>query len=259
MSRRMEVFFESFEPEPDSENEPTEMPDEEVAELRYGFQDRALGRYRVRTHEEYHERGIEISNWVQDPNLPNCPITATTLTPAQMSEMTDGESRHMLIDDESIEETLVLPPGLQPRPWIFWAGCVIGTSLEGFYGNGAMIIDIMTRPRGSSGPHISEVAAVRYAAEYPIEGLRYIFITSVVNREFKHYMKLSGLDEVMLNPGRTFEHGSTEYFGIMGTRVGRVVGSILLAALPRGTRRVSSIHLWKNGWAPSMRFDVEEI
>lgn len=249
-----DVFHDVF----DESGNDSGIPDEEVEKLRYGFHDQLLGRYRVRTREEYHERGIEISNWIEDPNHPNCPCSLSELTPAQISEMANGENRSVATDDNSIEKDLVMPPGFQPRPWIFWSARVINTSLEGFFGNGAIVIDIMNR-RGGGGPHVSELAAVRYAAEYPIEDLRHVFVTTVVNKEFRHYMKMAKFDKDELKAGKTFERGSTEYFSFMGTRVGRVVGSILLAAFPRGSRRISSIHLWEDDWAPSVRFDIERL
>lgn len=110
-------------------------------------------------------------------------------------------------------------------------------------------------------PYISNISLHIYRNIHgPLTNLRYVFFESVTNNatvnflERMHYLRPSTSADALV----TFDYGTNRYLEILGTRVGRVVGHMLLDAYPAGTHQIARIHLFKSHLRGSnLRFDIE--
>lgn len=208
-------------------------------------------------------RGCAIVRWLGNPSEPDCPISPHSLTFEQVQKIAE-------IDDSPSElmEELVLPDGFPPT--------MIGTyimvdyewvTFEGMTGPSLLCLNDIEREKPADSaigenPHISDVALAFYTRDYAIESLRYVFVNGVVNHQTRKFVK-SRMRKVW--PPSTqplkWEYGSQEYEEMLGTRIGRTVGYIVLSAFARGSRRIARILAWTDHLIDSLhfRFDIEPI
>ncbi|KAJ6095504.1 hypothetical protein N7486_006250 [Penicillium sp. IBT 16267x] len=133
----------------------------------------------------------------------------------------------------------------------------------GYYGNlwigliqsGIMFIEIIERrPKGTGQdiPQMSDLTRIAYAHWWPLESLRNIYFCSVEEESTKKLCRDqiytgNGLSWVTYegeseeSTSHTWEYGTPEYQALLGTRIGRVVGFLVLSGFEQGTRRVSRI------------------
>lgn len=211
------------------------------------------------------DRGARISRWIDDPNEPLCPIPQHSLTFEQVyqnSRLTEMEP--------------TLPPSIQPglenipgpsqdgANGRFFSSSFSDRSIwSGMTGPNFIILENITRDRSeASQPQISEISLALYTRDSPAEDLRYIFVTMVINNQTMHYVEQDLYDfcppEMCWEP-QTWEHGTREYEELLGTRIGRTVGYIMLGAFVRGSHRIARILTWSTGDSWDFRFDIEPV
>lgn len=98
--------------------------------------------------------------------------------------------------------------------------------------------------------HMSEITDAVYHHFYPHDKVRYIFVHYVVNPDTTAYLKdhlytaYQGVSTLLVPPEETvkeWHYDTPEYQGILGTKIGKVVGSYVLGHYNPGTVRISSI------------------
>lgn len=112
-------------------------------------------------------------------------------------------------------------------------------------------------------PHISSASLCIYLhAQGPIEEIKYIFFDNIANPQTRGLLT-EIFPQWWNEPVKElfpFDHGTHEYTEIMGSRIGRMVGHIILGGFPPGTRRIARINVYKPViGVMSLRFDIESI
>ncbi|KAJ5665713.1 uncharacterized protein N7477_008161 [Penicillium maclennaniae] len=216
---------------------------------------------------EFQERGAQIRRWIDDPQEHNCHISKSTLTWPQLAEMGYSlrESDTTTLGDLDPHRVDVPIPGNVSR---FYA-CSNGNSTcvwDGFAGEGAIALNTIKRQKGSPAPQISQITQAIYTRHHAIDRLRYVFVRNVVNEEtldfVQHqlYTEAHGPKWPHWVP-RAWKVGTPRYDALLGTRIGKVVGYLVLGAFDRGTRRIKQIYTWPSmsGSSVNFRFDIEVI
>ncbi|KAJ5914530.1 hypothetical protein N7504_003413 [Penicillium tannophilum] len=238
-------------------------------------------------------KGAQLRRWIDDPSEPGCFIERSTLTYSQIVNKYEGMGfstrpvdpdlvfeGHVLTAIKELEQKEIISSvrGYEnfelDTPLLSWSGCT---------GSGVIIIDVMTRSRPGANitremmddvPHASCIAQAFYQRDFDLSDLRSIFVNDIVNRDTVGFFHDHIYDEKFYDdfPGQTsvpqtWEHGSPEYDGLLGTRIGKVVAYFVLGAFPRGTRRISRIVTYSSKgknyiymrFGLDIRFDIEEV
>lgn len=116
--------------------------------------------------------------------------------------------------------------------------------------------------------YISEVLGAAYESQYALSTLKYVFVDNVVDKETLEFCLTqlftahAGLPwPPPENKVFVWRHGAAEFRALLGTPIGRVVASLVLAAYGQGVRRIASIAVFRTGFLIpylNMRFDLED-
>ncbi|KAF4771617.1 hypothetical protein HAV15_004330 [Penicillium sp. str.  len=123
------------------------------------------------------------------------------------------------------------------------------SSYEHYILQGAIIVKAVYRKK--RGPQWNDIALALYKHEAAIDTLRYVYYTTVENKETQPlvgkvlYNNLPGPGSGPEATFRIWRMHTPEFQQILGTKLGRATSRLVLAAWPRG-----SLH---------MRFDIEPI
>ncbi|KAJ6092597.1 hypothetical protein N7486_007886 [Penicillium sp. IBT 16267x] len=230
----------------------------------------------IKTREQLRERGIEMARWIENPQAANCPISESNMTSKDILEGISG----VMYDHEDYktvgqtELTLYLPPlEVLPRTEGDYRRLIMdATNFKCYTVMSKYIINLENIWRDpmdhSEYPHLSDAVISMYREMYgTTEMLRYIFASTIINtqtteyieslypggwRNIPHYQD----GEENLSKPDFYPRGTPEYQEILGTRIGRTVGSIVLSGFPRGTRRITGIHVWVCVGGLQFRFDL---
>lgn len=227
------------------------------------------------------EQGSKVLRWIENASEPACPIVQHTPCFSQIvqeAEVKVGESREFPSD---LREIPVIPgTGPDKPPCTFFSVTYNQGVCTGITAPGVMIIENICRHRTvtTNQPHSTEIALAFYSRAYPLESLRHVFVSGIVNTQTRDYLeshlysKIWPRDSIVFqrtsseyqNLVRTqiWEYGSEEFETLMGTRIGRTVAYLVLGAFPRGTRHITRIlvyvvHVWNYHF--EFRFDIEPI
>ncbi|KAJ5100401.1 hypothetical protein N7456_006453 [Penicillium angulare] len=114
-----------------------------------------------------------------------------------------------------------------------------------------VIDDVIRNLRNPNQPHVSSTLVgiyIRVVGDPTT--LRRIFVSQIVNENTMGYLQDYG-------PGRhRFTNGSPEFLAVMGTRIGRLVGFVVIDAFPAGRRFISTIFLLVVDGTHNLRFEV---
>jgi hypothetical protein len=139
---------------------------------------------------------------------------------------------------------------------------------SGVVGPGSLWIEYV---EGFSDPkdwYISEVLGAAYDSQYALSTLKYVFVDNVVDKETREFCLTqlftarNGLS--WPPPGNkviVWRHGAAEFRALLGTPIGRVVASLVLAAYGQGVPRIASIAVFRTEFLIpylNMRFDLED-
>ncbi|KAJ5536675.1 hypothetical protein N7513_009861 [Penicillium frequentans] len=233
-----------------------------------------------RPREFLRERGIQMARWIEDPKAPGCPISESKTSTKELLEYTEGIKLNNP-DFKTLGQTEITmylpPPEVLPRAHGDYRRVAIDslnfmcyTVMSKYV---ILLENIWRDPMGRVNyPHISDAVVSMHRESYGTnEMLRYIIASVVVNPQTQTYV------ESVLYPGgwhtipqyqggekegdsKTkpdfFARGTPEFQELLGTRIGRTVGAILLSAFPRGTRRITGIHVWVCVGGLQFRFDI---
>lgn len=105
--------------------------------------------------------------------------------------------------------------------------------------------------------------------DFHIDTLRHVFFENVQNLETAPFVRRAlyteenNLSWPRKSP-QTWEYGTPEYDGLLGSRLGKIVGYLVLGAFPRGTRRITQIVTWaadpeNHDRRLQIRFDIDDV
>jgi hypothetical protein len=157
----------------------------------------------------------------------------------------------------TIEET----PGANAEHTTHW---------RGFTGPGVLFINAVRRRRRTPlHPHIAEFCKAVYEQDYPLTSLRYVFVTNVANTDTTAFIEryIPRLNEEPEETGAwdtssevtTYDSSSPEYLGLLGTRIGKMVGYFIIAAYGQGVKRISEISIWLSNGHWQLLFVLENV
>ncbi|KAJ5487373.1 hypothetical protein N7530_001673 [Penicillium desertorum] len=192
--------------------------------------------------------GRRLQKWIENYRASGCPypISTFTLTPNHRDYIVDRTSVRL---DANLLTTLNLSNGnstyrqvsitlRDEGPPVWW----IGRS-----GPGVIFIDDVFRSKRSDDPYISEFTKAAYKIDFPLDSLRNVFVPNV--------------DEVnTLFAEQTWEPSSSEFNGLLGTGIGKIVTTFVLCAWGQGRKRIARIitfHIDADIHKLYMRFDLE--
>ncbi|KAJ5765327.1 hypothetical protein N7520_004886 [Penicillium odoratum] len=227
--------------------------------------------------------GAQRRRWIANPSEPGCYIEKSTLTFHDLVNRynsglitTDRVVFSQEIDDHVLEKIKELEKSRKVSSdrskYATFDLNGHDFSWSGIIGPGIIVLSSIFRVKKEPGTQVrdmdlpritaSAVTQAFYTRDFDIESLRCIFVSFVINKstiEFiteQLYENATWADDVP----RTWEYGTPEYDGLIGTRIGRVIAYFVLGAYDRGTHRISSIVTYP---CPTggvhMRFDIEAI
>lgn len=229
------------------------------------------------TYGNHQTRGRTFQEWIDDPAIDGCYVQPCTLTYDALAARirtddlsedfdsqpdSDNEQVINLAQQLGFEDSLtmhVINSPSMPSPG--------GTPGEGndwrfFVAPGYLFILTMFR---NSGDYASQVAQAVYESAYPISTLKQVIMIGIKNADtmgfLKHQIFTAGNGLAWPDSGpQTFVHGTAEYEGLLGTKLGSVVAYTVLGAFTRGTRRISQISVDpSNAGYTKLVFDIEEL
>ena len=214
------------------------------------------------------ERGGQYRRWISNPSKPNCPVQPNRLTMHDLVQKFNLEvcpetpANGGLIN---LFRALHLTPATLPhaqsayRSYEFNAPLI---SWRGFTGPRVLVVEEMHRHEAPM-PYISEVSLAVYRADYLLDTLGHVIITSVVNEETLHCLSRQVHNKVYWSDDwwRTWEHSTPEYDALLGTPVGKMVASMVLGGFPRGTKQISRINTVSNfdGLTAHFHFEIVSV
>jgi hypothetical protein len=149
------------------------------------------------------------------------------------------------------------------------ASTVLNTHWKGATGPGVLFLDDVQRRNIPPHPHIAEFCKAVYEQDYPLAGLKYIFGTNIVNEDTSDFINyyiprpseelVEGTDRNTSSAVTTYDSSSPAYLGLLGTRVGKIIGYFVLAAYGQGVKRISEISIWLSNGYWQLLFVLEDI
>ncbi|KAJ5992750.1 hypothetical protein N7451_008474 [Penicillium sp. IBT 35674x] len=230
--------------------------------------------------ESLRERGIQMARWIEDPKAPGCPISESKMTSKEILEHTEGIKLNNP-DYKTLGQTEITmylpPPEVLPRAHGDYRRAIIDSLNFMCYtvmSKYVIVLENIWRdPMGRANyPYISDAVICMHRELYGTnEMLRYIIASVVVNPQTQSYVKNllypGGWHTIPQYEGGEkegnskakpdyFARGTPQFQELLGTRIGRTVGAILLSGFPRGTRRITGIHVWVCAGGLQFRFDI---
>lgn len=228
----------------------------------------------------YQEAGAKLQRWIDGHWSRHCDISLSTLDARALEKagwrFTDTESgMPSEVRDDVI--SLGYPYEKDPRIKDFnYRSFALSKKVDvpsddrvednwyGRTGPGVIFLEAINRVKDSPNPPVSEISKALYEVDNDIDSLKHVYTVDVRNREtqpfviHKLYTPEHGLDPT--NPVmHEWMYGTPEYQGILGTRIGKMVGYLMLNSFEPGTRRISKIvTMGSSPYKLHIRFDIEK-
>ncbi|KAJ5724814.1 hypothetical protein N7493_006542 [Penicillium malachiteum] len=227
----------------------------------------------ILSDEEARIRGKQVIQWIENPsaNDPPCPVSMNTLTYQQIQDQShEGMFRLANFMPGVGSDALKFPVGVEsPRTYIQrYVGFGDETHYILFFARGVIGLYDIKHPMGSSSPHPTDVALTLYSKEFgALDTLRYVFVYGVVNTQTVNFLNRHFEAQSIAQFGSpgilkhySYMYGTPEYEVLLGVRIPRTVGYLVLGAFPRGERRIARIEAYASpGPSFNIRFDIEPI
>ncbi|KAJ5633531.1 hypothetical protein N7528_001373 [Penicillium herquei] len=221
--------------------------------------------------DEARIRGKQVIQWIENPNAndPPCPVSINTLTYQQVQDQShDGMFRLANFVPGVQSDALKFPVGVEsPRSYIQrYVGFDDETYYSLFFARGVIGLFDVKHPIGSPNPHPTDVALAFYSKEFgALDNLRFVFVYGVVNTQTVNFLNRHFEAQSIAqfgSPGMlkqyAYMYGTPEYEGILGVRIPRTIGYLVLGAFPRGNCRITRIEAYVSpGPSYHIRFDIE--
>ncbi|KAJ5185070.1 hypothetical protein N7491_007059 [Penicillium cf. griseofulvum] len=227
-------------------------------------------------YPEFEPQGNSLRLWMERADEPRCPISRTTLT---LSDI-DPEFWHVVSNPVSLTDdwallsdtsdlTVDVPVSIQEPIYRFQSVIRIKgefTFWIGRTGPGVIFMDNIRRSQDPMSFYMSEFAKAVYESHFPLESLKYVFVTTIIQKETLSFIRnciypREGLGFPPKEP-QTWESPSPEFCGILGTPIGKVVAATVLCTYGQGVKRIPRIvtfHTGENRCEYNLRFDIEDV
>ncbi|KAJ5288809.1 hypothetical protein N7478_001839 [Penicillium angulare] len=198
--------------------------------------------------------GSRVARLIEHANKLNCPVRNEELTYDALSTMSTHFRRYRVAARTASE----FQWWDQSVPHPAWIGWTVRFDREavfmGMIAQGIMVITTVARhPVNIQIPHTGSIFNTLYLDEYgTTDSLRQIFVTIIINVQTRAHLATLGREA----GSQTYERGTPEYEAILGIRIGRTVGYLVIAAFARGTRRIARIELIYHR-SHDLRFEIE--
>ncbi|KAJ5749515.1 hypothetical protein N7533_006543 [Penicillium manginii] len=213
--------------------------------------------------------GERVRQWIESPESPGCYINPSTLS----IEDFEANNCYLLaprlhaVDEDFADQISDLGFELGRTHWSFQIRAPDFAWL-GDTGPGVIIMKSVDRASQDAYP-ISEIARALYMRDFDIDTLQHVFFQNVQNVETVPFVRRAlYTEENNLSWPRkapqTWAYGTPEYDGFLGSRIGKIVGYLVLGAYPRGTRRIIQIVTWaadpeNHNRRIQIRFDIDFV
>lgn len=230
-------------------------------------------------YNKFQNLGAQRRRWIENTDEPNCPVSLSTLTFADLRQnlgfpLPRRENIDAIFARQVIE--LGLPnefgkdsDGHSSAYSRFESPAGTDFIWNGNTGPGVIVIDEVERSPSSTAPRIAYMTKAIYEYGFPLASLSHVLISTIINRNTRRFLKkmlyapknnltwptLASTSREF--PPLTWKHGTAEYDGLLGTELGKIISCLVLSAYPRGTRQISRIVTWH--FPLCMRFDIEDI
>ena len=227
----------------------------------------------------FHEKGAAYQAWIANPTLGGCHCGQARQTLFDLFNNSNKRERftcpvnHFDDPPKSIRDDLKnLGLPITNKKYRFTRLFHYGYNKDGdkketqyqhSFAKGALIAECIYR---YTGPHWSNVAIAQYSFDHPIDTLKYLYFTNIVNEETLPYVQEILYPRHDLDwPTRdrlvshAWEYGTEEYRELLGTQLGKAAACVVLGAWERGTRRIARIHTIGREYEIHLRFDIEAI
>ncbi|KAJ5482264.1 hypothetical protein N7475_001076 [Penicillium sp. IBT 31633x] len=128
---------------------------------------------------------------------------------------------------------------------IVYVDRAVYTCWTGLIGPSVVFLTDIQRAKNSNHPFISEFTKAVYEKDYPLDGLKYIFVANVVNHDtlafIDQHIYHAGVDR---RPIRTYNISHPEFLALLGTRIGKTIGYFILGTYGQGVKRIKEICLF---------------
>lgn len=214
-----------------------------------------------------HARGKQMIQWIETPtvNDPPCPISANTLTYQQVQQEGKGLVR---VENFLPCERLIFPAGVQaPRNYIRYFVAFGDDEYTFFFALGVIGLYAIARRAGSTGPHPTDIALTFYQNEFgELDTLRHVFASTVVNTQTTNFLdddlearSIARFGAQRMVHSHNYMRGTPEYEALLGLRIPRTMGYLVLGAFPRGTHRIACFDVLGSGLSYDIRCDIKPI
>jgi hypothetical protein len=236
----------------------------------------------VLKYPQFEPCGDKLIRWMENADEPDCPVRITTLNSWSLPQPMDWkiEYERAWLSPEMISSVVglglpvgeLIPNDLYPTESPCVQHSIIKTrngvtAFVGTIGPGVLFCYSIRRSQVTNGPYVSELAKMAYETHYPLNGLKYIFMNNILEPSTEPFI------EEQIYPSRegakyrsaerqNWDYPSPEFSAIMGTPIGKVVGSFILGAFGQGVKRVARIAAFQSGedfHKLDMRFDIEDV
>jgi hypothetical protein len=217
-------------------------------------------------YPEWEQGGRAFQRWMEDYREAGCPYPKSTFSIAPQSP--DYYVRHEAVSLHPLWQYWTVPLGLPTEINNIAVSNRGGRPLswEGRTGYGMIFLDWICRSRKSIKPHIREFTKAVYEMDFPLDSLRYVFVTNVVEEStiacvLEVCRSFEGLSYPCDQP-QSWSAGSREYHALLGTTIGNVVAGFVLCAWGQGRKRIDRIVTFHTEGCLihlNMRFDLADV
>ncbi|KAJ5186330.1 hypothetical protein N7449_011094 [Penicillium cf. viridicatum] len=233
-------------------------------------------------YPQFESYGDKLIRWMENANEPGCPVVRSTLTTWTLPQPILWHSEHerewlspeqiACIVGAGLPLGQLIPNDMYPTESPCLRQSIIKTrggvtGLVGTIGPGLLFIYSIRRCPASNDPHVSELAKIAYETHFPLESMKHVIVNEVQENTTEPfigehiYPSREGLIYPSVEP-QTWDYATPEFRAIMGTPIGKVVGSFILSEFGQGVKRVSRIVTFQRGLELhklDIRFDIEDV
>lgn len=222
----------------------------------------------MRRYSPWEERGRTLRRWIERRNQSRCPYPLSTFAVTHDPQPQDYSVAHGTVWLDSAWDTWIYPLDKPVKlnkieienrqgPPVGW---------EGRTGRGVVFLDWIRRSKRSTAPHISEFTKAAYEMDFPLESLKYVFVTDISETDTvqcirNELCKSEGLPYPFSEQG-IWDPRLREFDALLGTKMGKTVAAFILCAWGQGVKRIARIVIFYDGeylQRLNMRFDIEDI
>ncbi|KGO74120.1 hypothetical protein PITC_021780 [Penicillium italicum] len=232
---------------------------------------------------QFQPHGEKLIRWMENANEPGCPVQRSTLNAGTLPQPMDWHIEHdrEWLSPERIASIVGLglplgefiPNDLYPTESPCLRHSIIKTiggitALVGTIAPGVLFVYSIRRKRlPSNDPYVSELAKMAYEAHFPLDSLKHVIVNEIQEEATETFVRerIYPSREGLSYPSaehQTWDYPLPEFSAIMGTPIGKVIGSLILGAFGQGVKRVARVVTFQDGLdlhKLHIRFDIEHV